>query len=499
MLFGNRHQLAIEVAQLAPTWERRYPPERTGWASFGLWAHGRNLCRHVIEGSDRVREGVNIPLAPLAHWFVKAWPFLEFEERASDFTTSEDLYGSLARWGDSQPSAGMTRDEWDDVREAWWARHFLAAGADGAYMPSVGLARQDELLVIQWRARLCGAEGTRVLFSDGQATVPWDAARDCISEFVAFVADWLRQDGEENLYPWVAHKDPLAASQASLLRALELYTGRTAASLRRLTDTQTDDGLAERLGLPVGGLDPAESPVTQALRDLPPQLPPHAAALLRTLDAETRREAPADDRVRSLRDLARDAMRGAETPEQAGYTSASALRRSLGLDGEPVGNARQLLLDLGIQARFEDLRLPLTRMLAGSREGRVPVVEILLSDRTQSAWGQRFECARGLGHLLLDPSRGGAVGAASSAFAEGLRRRRSGAFAAELLLPERAVARLTGGVLDAVAEPGIFAALLERFGVGARAAAYHLWNRGFISSESIRDELIEEFAAPTRP
>jgi hypothetical protein len=82
------------------------------------------------------------------------------------------------------------------------------------------------------------------------------------------------------------------------------------------------------------------------------------------------------------------------------------------------------------------------------------------------------------------------VGAASSAFAGGLRRRRSGTFAGRTSPAREGGRRLTNGVLDAVAQPGAFGQLLDRFGVGARAAAYHLWNRGFISSESIRDQLI---------
>jgi hypothetical protein len=62
-------------------------------------------------------------------------------------------------------------------------------------------------------------------------------------------------------------------------------------------------------------------------------------------------------------------------------------------------------------------------------------------------------------------------------------------------LPERAIARTTGGVLNAAAEPDVFETLLNTFGIGASAAAYHLWNRGFISSASLRDELIEEYAS----
>jgi len=37
---------------------------------------------------------------------------------------------------------------------------------------------------------------------------------------------------------------------------------------------------------------------------------------------------------------------------------------------------------------------------------------------------------------------------------------------------------------------------MARFGVGARTAAFQLWNHRFISSPEIRDDTIERFAAP---
>jgi len=114
--------------------------------------------------------------------------------------------------------------------------------------------------------------------------------------------------------------------------------------------------------------------------------------------------------------------------------------------------------------------------------------------RTSRPWGQRFEAARALGHVLLDPVRAGAIGAASGPFAQETRRRRSGAFAAELLLPESALAAANAGELDGAARGSSFADLLERYGVGARAAAYQLWNRGWLSSPDLRDDLIDRFA-----
>jgi hypothetical protein len=77
----------------------------------------------------------------------------------------------------------------------------------------------------------------------------------------------------------------------------------------------------------------------------------------------------------------------------------------------------------------------------------------------------------------------------------GYRRRRSGAFAAELLLPRDALTRITGGILDVAADAKVFADLMHRFGTGATTTAHHLYNRRFLSSPAVRDDLIEGHAA----
>lgn len=115
---------------------------------------------------------------------------------------------------------------------------------------------------------------------------------------------------------------------------------------------------------------------------------------------------------------------------------------------------------------------------------------VLANGRTATPWGRRFELARALGHLLLDQVRGEAIGAASGPQAVGSRRRRAGAFAAEILIPTAALEEASDGVLDGIIEGQRFGQLLERFGVGANTAAFHLWNQGFLSSTEVRDDLI---------
>lgn len=109
-----------------------------------------------------------------------------------------------------------------------------------------------------------------------------------------------------------------------------------------------------------------------------------------------------------------------------------------------------------------------------------------------------MELARAVGHLLLDPvSTAGVLGAGSSTTrATGPRRRRSGAFAAELVLPTSGVRKLLDELGADAQEEAVFEATMRRFGVGARTAAYHLWNHGFLVNAQRRDALIDEYAMP---
>jgi len=83
---------------------------------------------------------------------------------------------------------------------------------------------------------------------------------------------------------------------------------------------------------------------------------------------------------------------------------------------------------------------------------------------------------------------------ASTPCAQEHRRPRSGAFAAEFLLPVGALEAASAGHLDGAADAEHFSELLHKFGIGARTAAHQLYNHGLLSSDVVRDDLIEQFA-----
>jgi hypothetical protein len=198
--------------------------------------------------------------------------------------------------------------------------------------------------------------------------------------------------------------------------------------------------------------------------------------------------------LKEARQIVADAIEGALAPEEAGQRAARATRLLLRLNGQPVGSERTLLESCGVTLIDSTLERTRERMVTGARYGGGAAAIIIRTPRTQTLWGHRFEAARALGHLLADPLRHGTVGAAGSWYTTEKRRRRSGAFAAELLLPATALEQETAGGLDAAAEPSVFEGIMRKYGVGARTAAHQLFNNRLLSTSAVRDELIDTYA-----
>ena len=491
MLIGNRNRFAIELEPLAPTWERRYLSERVAWARFSLWVGGTNLCRNLLDGSNSVRDGVNVPLVPIADWLVRSWTFLAFEERPGCFPLHTSPYETVIKWGDAPPRSGFTEDEWLDARELWWSRHFLAAGADGSHLPNVSFVRGVDRLFIEWMpVHFTGTPVSQFLSERGRDAIDWTDAEDVFVEFVSSVARWLRDENLDHAFPWACREDPLRDEIPSFTDTLHAYTGIPVEELRAWTHSATDADLRRNLGLHADDSDPGGSVITQVLRDLPPGISEPVRNEVWRLDRETQ---SVTDFATELRTVARDAVRTASNPEDAGYSAAEGLRDHLDLDGQPIEDVDETLREFGVNLIDSDVECAQERMIVGCRRGIGAAAVIHRTPRTETQWGRRFESVRALGHLLMDSYRQDTIGTASTAFAQPWARRRSGAFAAEFLLPSDAL-RGDAETLDSHAQPERFERVLDTYGIGAQTAAFHLWNHGFLSSTRVRDELIDRFS-----
>ena len=211
---------------------------------------------------------------------------------------------------------------------------------------------------------------------------------------------------------------------------------------------------------------------------------------IRGLDERTRKVTSFDEEARAA---ARDAAKAGAGPEESGRLAAQGIRDRLGLNGEPVADMRERMRTFGVEVVRSGVDCSQERMLVGSRRGAGAAAVINRTPRTATPWGERFELARALGHLLVDSYRADALGAASTPFAQPWARRCSGAFAAEFLLPSDHLYERFGA-LDSAADRDSFPSLLNDYGVGARTAAFQLWNQGLLSSSQVRDDLIDEFS-----
>ncbi len=493
MLIGNRNRFALELAPVEPSWDARYAPEGAAWAGLSVWVDGKNLCEHVRSGEEEVRRALYVPLGPIADWFVRALPGLAFEERFPRLAASSPhLHQMMRKWGESFPPAGVDEDGWLDSREAFWARHFLLAGADGARLPNLAFLRQDDEVRLVWAAPPSAKSADLTFVSaEGMFVAPWSDFEAAIARFVQEVATGFKKK-DLSPYAWVTKPQPhLHGLRARSVEPIALYCARPLDEVATLLGVREAE-LDQVLGIE-GDVQPAASPLCQILRDLPPQ-PSRGVGNEAQATVETSRAAGTRPEIwLSARLDAIDAARAGPRAEEAGLFAATALRHRLKANGEPI-DIEKLLDHLGVECRESQCTTLHEHMFIAAVPGHKAATTILRSPQTSKVWGRRFEQARALGHALLDPLRSDALGAASTNWSQDVRRRRSGAFAAELLLPRSALERASGGHLDSEATLQGFKDLLQRYGVGASTAAYQLYNKRLIS-KPIRDELIVKYAS----
>ncbi len=411
-IIGDRRRFALEVIPVRPSWEVRYPPEAAAWAGTAIWVDGSNLCRHVPAGTGEVEDYFYLPLGPVADWIIRSFPAVAFEERAAIYPTSDWPFDSLEGWGSSAPAQGIAEDAWLDARHDWWSRHFLEAGADGAFVPNLSFVRNDEKLVVAWRPPVFPAGSSRpeMINSQGASVIDWGEAVEILEQFTSLVAEWFREEGVPTAFPWTDSERPLTGGDHELPRALELMTGRSVDALETLFDAGRYEDLLGAIGLPADAVDPGASAECQVLRDLSPSLPDHFGDVFRDLTESTRAAGHQDDELaswRGMRSLVDDATRAARDEREAGSFAAYAVRRALDMNGQAIGDVGQLAEECGL--RHENLNESggKDRMVVALRESGGLASRAFRTPRTSVEWGRRFETARALGHVLLDPLRGG--------------------------------------------------------------------------------------------
>jgi hypothetical protein len=311
-----------------------------------------------------------------------------------------------------------------------------------------------------------------------------------ITEFVAYIGKLLREAGLAELFPWCARD--LAFERALEIDALEyLRLSRGISKIEQLFGVSSREELLAKLAL-APDASPEASVALQALRDL--EAEPGVVDAAVECDHATR--SARTGRFLASRRRALEAAPGS-SPEEQGQAAARLMRQDYGLDGQPLTDPRRLLepCEIEVQDRL-DMSTTHDHSVAGGHAEGFGKVILFNSPQTRKPWARRMELFRAVGHLLLDAGpESQAVGAGSSSRSVGPRRRRSGAFAAELLLPQDTIRERTGGVLDEAARPEIFESLMADYQVGAQTAAWQCYNAGFLSSREVVQELIATYGA----
>lgn len=477
MIFGSTSSLAFEVAPLEPSWPLRAVSDLGPWASLKIVSRGRNLTRCVSPDSEQVFESVCVPLLPVASWFIENAKSLLWEEFPVDFKQDLILHDCLEKWNEIDAPPGIDQESFEDSRFAWYSRHFLLAGAEGALLPDLAFARIDNRLYLSWRQpKFAGPRQLEFIEQPGTHHHAWGDAWEAISRFVSYVAEQSRR--REIALAWAQHDQPLEEASRTTPEQYFQYVSPTALPLlEKLSISQDAEPGAHPALLSVRDLSVTDSNVDEI------------AAALGFL------QEGGDERADELRQL-RASFQGSypPRPEESGYSAAGVLRQRMSLDGQPLetDQLRELIDNIAIvkdQASDSDKN----NFALGFAPQQSAKVVFFSHARMIKQWAARMEAARALGHLLLDQETNrGALGAASSHSARGPRRRRSGAFAAELLMPEHGIRQFIGN--NSPSQPDVFEDLLSHFKVGALTAAYHLWNKNLISTEEDRDALIDRYA-----
>jgi hypothetical protein len=491
MRFGDIHKFALDVEPVLPSWDRRTPSDRGPWARLTIWAAQENLCRNWMTSTAAVTEGVYVPLAPVADWFVRNAPAIAYQESAPEFPTDVDLPRALEQWKSAAPAKNFDEDSWDDRRFDWSERHFLLAGSDGSWLPNLAFVRVDDSLWISTAAaQFATPAAPSFVYKLGLThRVPWLEARSVISSFVDEIGSSLRNAGLVEHFPWCTQCHPFErALEIGIQDYLRLTRGIS--EPEQLFGVGSIDELLAMLSLEPSA-SPEESASLQALRDLEGD----AGVVKSVVDCDLETRSARSGRFLRSRSLAIEAAPGF-SPEEQGQTAARLLRNLCGLDERPLVRHQDLLDQIEIEEMSLDLSTSRDHSVASGHADGFGKVILFNSPQTKKPWARRMELFRGVGHLLLDAGLDRrAVGAGSSTRSVGPRRRRSGAFAAELLLPHDAIRLRSGGVLDEAAKPEIFVPLMSDYQVGAQTAAWQCFNAGLLSSREVVQELIASYGS----
>ncbi len=496
--FGHPSRFALELRLLPdPDPETEAPAASVGsWGQWKLWVRGVNLCEHLLAlGLDEVlhQDAVTWYLAPLLHWFAKAWmPILHEERLPGPVRHARDARSAYLSMLSSRMDDRAVFGPWHD----WASRHSLRWAAEGGLTPDVFLRRLGDDVEISWGDRgQPGGEAAEFHLEPGVAHAPVSEVAAALDQALA----WAASTPALPMHPVrrglrSAIKTRPTAREADRFLAWYLdgreEPGRQTELLRYAASTLGCEANL-RMAAPVRthAMD-SMSPAVAMFGALSPRMSEAAAvALLGQMIAarDTSNASLAIDR--HVKDY--PAWR-TPYPWEDGYVLARDLLDEM--DAVPEASSLELdtLLDrLQVVRRQASLSEdgPLGVALAG--QGVRPTIVVNVDHPTnRHEFGRRFTLAHELCHLLYDRDRAKRVSHSSTPWAPASVEQRANAFAAMLLMPPEVISRTFHRDARGVNLDGVRRAAMD-MRVGLRAAIQHLSNLGEINEDD-RLRLLDE-------
>lgn len=407
------------------------------WASLRIHVGDACLTRVLDSAAQTVRCNVYVPLYPLAEWLATTWWFLGHElknkSRASD--------------------------------PRYQSRHALIANREGYAYPDLEIAPMGPVTHLLWRANRSEWSNVEYLV-DGEGWVDAeDFGEDC-ADFINQVICRLGSRGIQDTYL----QEEWAAVQAA--GDEEARYCRTAAGLGWDPYSLEEDRHSWLVALS----DHADELLTEAMAVLSPSDARDGwLAIKDAFGAVKEKSGCAFDRVRDLRSAvcALDYGKGV-APWQVGYDRARRLRSGLGDEEAPLPRMKELADLLGEEPSvLNDVSspvpcvdaIPMVDGVITRSNDDVPVLG--LRGRLGEA-GRRFHLCRAVAEILTN-----SVADSLVTQAESPRQKCNRAFAAEFLVPSRA---LRSRVASRVVNDDDIGELAEEFGVSTYVVGHQIQN-----------------------
>lgn len=406
------------------------------WASLRIRAGDATITRVLDTRAKTVRDFVYVPLYPLAEWLATNWWFLTHE------------FGNPAK--ESDP--------------AFYRRHALGLNREGYAFPDLEVVSSGARTHLAWKCEPC--PWTRVEFLDqGEIWIESSELRESCADLVDRVIRRLASLGVDGTLLQEEWKAVQTADEE------EYQFCKTAAGLGwdpyALDDVKRDWVLllAEKLGDVLDEAVPALD-TNDLYKDW--------FAINDTIEEAKRFNSLPLERIRSFRDEARLDATTEGAPWSVGYDCARRLRRTLGLDGEPLPTIPHMAEALGEDA--ESIKKVTTQRVAFGGWPTLVDGVITRNDDECPAFAfrrlgdhsRRFHFCRALAEVLLSPGSDTLLTRANSE-----RQQRNRAFAAEFLAP-------SSGLKERVSRPVLdgedMDELAAEFGVSSRVVEHQVKN-----------------------